>query len=48
MDCKKDCDICTIEEIKNEKQNNLRENIKLLEKFSINLEQLINDLNNYL
>ena len=42
----KDCDVCTIEEIKNEKQNNLKENIKLLENLSNNLEQLINDLKN--
>ena len=42
----KDCDVCTIEEIKNEKQNNLKENIKLLENISNNLEQLIKDLKN--
>ena len=42
----KDCDVCTIEEIKDEKLNNFKENIKLLEKLSINLEQFINDLKN--
>ena len=40
----KDCDVCIIEEIKNDKQKTLEENIKLLQKLSINLENLINDL----
>jgi len=42
----KDCDVCIIEEIKNEKQKILEENIKLLQKLSINLENQINDLKN--
>ena len=40
----KDCNVCTIEEIKNEKVNKLNENIKNLEKLSKNLEESLNKL----
>ena len=40
----KDCDVCIIEEIKNEKMNKLEENIKLLENLSKNIEEIINNL----
>ena len=40
----KDCDVCTIEDIENEKKNKLEENIKSLENLSINLQQSINEL----
>ena len=39
-----DCDVCLIEDIKNEKKNKLSENIKYLEDFSNNLENSINEL----
>ena len=39
-----DCDVCTIEEIENEKKNNLDNNIKLLEDFSKNIQNSINEL----
>ena len=38
------CNICIIEEIKNEKKNKFNENITNLEKMSINLEKTINEL----
>ena len=38
------CDICLIEDIENIKKNNLINNIKLLEEFSINIEESINKL----
>ena len=40
----KDCNICIIEEIKDEKKNNLNENIKLLNDMSSKIEQSINQL----
>ena len=40
----KDCEICIIENIKNEKKNKLKENIKCLEDLSINLENSKNEL----
>ena len=40
----KDCDICLIEDIENEKKDKLKENIKILEDFSNNLQQSINEL----
>ena len=39
-----DCDICFIEDIKEEKMNKLNDNIKYLEEISINLNELINNL----
>ena len=41
----KDCDICFIEDIKEEKKNKLKENIKNLEDLSNNLENSIKELN---
>ena len=40
----KDCEICFIEDIKNEKKNKLKENIKTLENLSQILEESINKL----
>ena len=40
----KDCDICLIEDIEKEKKDKLKENIKILEDFSNNLQQSINEL----
>ena len=40
----KDCDVFFIKEIKDEKKNKLRENIKILENFSKSLELSINEL----
>ena len=37
-----DCNVCTIEDIRLEKKNNLLDNIKTLENLSINIEQFIN------
>ena len=39
-----DCKVCSIEEIKNEKKNKLKENIKYLEDFSNKIESSINQL----
>jgi len=39
-----DCDICFIEDIKNEKMNKLNENIKILEELNINLQESINKI----
>ena len=39
-----DCDVCSIEEIKEEKKNKLNENIKYLEEFSKTIENSINKL----
>lgn len=39
-----DCDVCYIEDIKNEKKNKLRDNIKTLENISNNLEESIKNL----
>ena len=41
-----DCCICLIKEIKNEKKNQLKENITYLKEFSNNLEEVINELKN--
>ena len=40
----KDCDICSIENIKEEKKNKLNENINYLQDLSNNLENKINEL----
>ena len=40
----KDCDVCLIEDIENEKKNQLKDNIKLLEDLSNNLQQSINEI----
>ena len=40
----KNCDVCSIEKIKDEKKIKLNENIKLLEELSKNLENMINEL----
>ena len=40
----KDCDVCLIEDIENEKKNKLKENIKCLENLSITFEQSINEI----
>ena len=42
----KDCDVCTIEDIKDEKINKLNENIKNLEELSKTLQDQINKLKN--
>ena len=42
----KECNVCTIEEIKDEKINNLKENIKKLEELSKNLKDEIGNLKN--
>ena len=39
-----DCDVCNIEDIKEEKKNKLKENIKILENLSNTFEQSINEL----
>ena len=41
-----DCDICSIEDIENDKKNKLKENIKRLEDLSIDLQKIINNLKN--
>ena len=38
------CDVCTIQNIKNEKKNKLEENIKILENLSNSIDELINKL----
>ena len=40
----KDCEVCKIDDIKNEKKNKLKDNIKLLENLSNTLEESINEL----
>ena len=40
----KDCDVCLIEDIKDEKKNKLKENIKYLEDLSNTLQNSINEL----
>ena len=40
----KDCDVCSIEKIKEEKKNKLNENIKYLQELSNNLGNTINEL----
>jgi len=40
----KDCDVCKINDIKDEKKNKLGENIKFLEELSINLQNTIKEL----
>ena len=39
-----DCNVCVIEDIKEDKKNNLDKNIKILEEASISIEKLISDL----
>ena len=41
-----DCNVCTIEEIKDEKKNKLNDNIKYLDDLPKNLEETINKLKN--
>ena len=43
-----DCNVCTIEDIKDEKKNNLNDNIKYLENLSQNIEETIKNLKNIL
>ena len=40
----KDCDVCLIEDIENEKKNKLKENIKTLEDLSNNLQKNFDEL----
>ena len=40
----KDCDVCIIKDIENEKKNKLKENIKCLEELSITFEKSINEI----
>ena len=40
----KDCEVCTLKDIKDEKKNKLKENIKCLEELSNNIENSINEL----
>ena len=40
----KDCDVCTIEKIKEEKNNKLKENINILEELSKKIEESINEM----
>ena len=40
----KDCDVCLIEDIENEKKNKLKENIKCLEELSSTFEKTINEI----
>ena len=40
----KDCDVCLIEDVKNEKKDKIESNIKYLEEISNNLNNSINDL----
>ena len=40
----KDCDVCILQEIKEEKKNKLKDNIKFLEDLSINLNSSIKEL----
>ena len=40
----KDCDICVLEDIKEEKKNKLKDNIKYLEDLSNNLNESIKEL----
>ena len=42
----KNCDVCVIEDIKDEKINQLNENIKKLEQLSLNLKEEMNNLKN--
>ena len=44
----KNCDVCIINEIQEEKRNKLKDNIKWLEELSLNLGKTINDLKNVL
>ena len=39
-----DCDVCNINDIKNEKMNNLKNNINILQNLSSTLEETINNL----
>ena len=43
-----DCDICVIEDIKEEKQNKLKDNLAQLKDFSKDIENSINELKNIL
>ena len=40
----KDCDICLINDIKEEKKNKLNENIKILEEISVNIKQSLDSI----
>ena len=37
----KDCEVCIIQDIKDEKRNKLKENIKILEELNINLNEIM-------
>ena len=39
-----DCKVCYIKDIENEKKNKLKENLKILENLSVNIEELIKEL----
>lgn len=43
----KDCNVCSINEIKNEKKLKLKENIEILEKISKNIEKFINEFKQF-
>ena len=43
----KDCDICNLEDIKDEKKNKLKNNIKMLEELSNTLQESINKLKDF-
>ena len=43
----KDCNVCNIEDIKDEKINKLQENMKYLDELSLTLEQSINELKKF-
>ena len=42
----KDCDVCIIKDIKNEKKNKLGDNIKKLEELSVSFEDSIKEIKN--
>ena len=42
-----ECDVCKIEEIEEEKRNKLKDNLKLLDNLSSNLEESINKLKEF-
>jgi len=42
-----DCNICILEKIKEEKKNQLQENLKFLEEISNNIDKSINDLKTF-
>ena len=42
----KDCEVCSIEDIKEEKKKSLKENIKILEELSLKFNESFNDIKN--